>query len=283
MICQRLSSRCFYLRPKRGPQKNFQLYVAKTPICKDQLQNCIRKIVQSVQLASKVTNFVWGRRKPSEGKNWISGKPSSELSFPDLDVHFYNHDTHHCDVFTAHTSPWPHCDIMSPQHTSLWHHCDTISPYTTHITVTSLWHHLTVHYTYHCDITVSSLWHHCYINHFTAHNTRHCDIISPQHTSLSHNYDIILPYTTHITVTSLWHHLTVHSTHRCDITVTSSHHNTHHCDIISPYTTHVTVTSSHYSHFRLVRTRLTRNFGLQARKPLVQNQIAFTHILNGFG
>ena len=38
-----------------------------------------------------------------------------------------------------------------------------------------------------------------------------------------------------------------------------------------------------YSHFRLVRTRLTRNFGLHARKPLVQNQIALTHILNGFG
>ena len=38
-----------------------------------------------------------------------------------------------------------------------------------------------------------------------------------------------------------------------------------------------------YSHFRLVRTRLTRNFGLHARKPLVQNQIALTHILYGFG
>ena len=35
-----------------------------------------------------------------------------------------------------------------------------------------------------------------------------------------------------------------------------------------------------YSHFRLVRTRLTRNFGLHARKPLVQNQIVLTHILN---
>ena len=34
-----------------------------------------------------------------------------------------------------------------------------------------------------------------------------------------------------------------------------------------------------YSHFRLERTRLTRNFGLHARKPLVQNQIALTHIL----
>ena len=38
-----------------------------------------------------------------------------------------------------------------------------------------------------------------------------------------------------------------------------------------------------YSHFRLVRTRLTRNFGLHAQKPLVQNQIALTHILYGFG
>ena len=38
-----------------------------------------------------------------------------------------------------------------------------------------------------------------------------------------------------------------------------------------------------YSHFRLVRTRLARNFGLHAQKPLVQNQIALTHILYGFG
>ena len=38
-----------------------------------------------------------------------------------------------------------------------------------------------------------------------------------------------------------------------------------------------------YSHFRLVRTRLTHNFGLHAQKPLVPNQIALTHILYGFG
>ena len=43
------------------------------------------------------------------------------------------------------------------------------------------------------------------------------------------------------------------------------------------------VTSYQYSHFRLVRTRLTRNFGLHAQKPLVQNQITLTHILYGFG
>ena len=41
--------------------------------------------------------------------------------------------------------------------------------------------------------------------------------------------------------------------------------------------------SREYSHFRLVRIQLTRNFSLHARKPLVQNQIALTHILNGFG
>ena len=38
-----------------------------------------------------------------------------------------------------------------------------------------------------------------------------------------------------------------------------------------------------YSHFRLVRTQLTRNFGLHAQNPLVQNQIALTHILYRFG
>ena len=43
------------------------------------------------------------------------------------------------------------------------------------------------------------------------------------------------------------------------------------------------VSIPNYSHFRLVRTRLTRNFGLHAQKPLVQNQIALTHILNGLG
>ena len=37
------------------------------------------------------------------------------------------------------------------------------------------------------------------------------------------------------------------------------------------------------SHFRLVHTRLTRNFGLYAQNPLVENQIALTHILYGFG
>ena len=38
-----------------------------------------------------------------------------------------------------------------------------------------------------------------------------------------------------------------------------------------------------YSHFHLVRTRLTRNFGLHTQNPLVQNQIALTHILYRFG
>ena len=38
-----------------------------------------------------------------------------------------------------------------------------------------------------------------------------------------------------------------------------------------------------YSHFRLVRTRLTHNFGLHTQKSLVQSQIALTHILNGLG
>ena len=47
--------------------------------------------------------------------------------------------------------------------------------------------------------------------------------------------------------------------------------------------THRKFVKLQYSHFRLVRTRLTRNFGLQAQKPLVQNQIALTHILHGLG
>ena len=40
--------------------------------------------------------------------------------------------------------------------------------------------------------------------------------------------------------------------------------------------------SCRYSHFRLARTRLTRNVSLHAHKPLVQHQIALTHILYGF-
>ena len=54
-------------------------------------------------------------------------------------------------------------------------------------------------------------------------------------------------------------------------------------DVSSMTTIYSSSMTTIYSHFRLVRTRLTRNFGLHARKPLVQNQIALTHILNGFG